>query len=321
MPFLEYYMELVHRFPTLSPILAQRLVNRARSDVYSQRRWSFLLAEGVLTVPSAITSGTVTVEQNSATVTPDSTALTALNAAGATPLLGKRQFSLGTGSPIYNIADYDGATITLDRPYRESDLSGSSYQVFCCYFDPPSTDFVSFIAVKDIQNSYNLRLNFSYREMNRFDPQRATVGDPLYIASYIPASDGTPRFELWPHPSTAKSYHCLYQRRGEDFTLNTESLPSVVPEALLMERACYYAYQWAMQTGQMPQGKAVDWRFLMQQSSTEYKDLLRRTAREDNEAYEEMYNSFSARSGYLSPIDTNYAQNHAVGLWSSWGYE
>jgi hypothetical protein len=315
--FLEYWNELVHRFPTLSPFLAQRLVNRARADIYAQRRWSFLIAEGVLTVPSAITSGSVTVVQNSATVTPDSTAITALDAAGMTPPMGKRQFSLGAGSPIYSISSYNGASITLDRPYREDDDSGLDYRVFTCYFDPPSTDFVSFISVKDIANNYNLRLNFSGREINSFDPQRSTTGDPLYLASFAPNSSGTPRFELWPHPSTAKSYYCLYQRRGSDFTASSDSLPAVVPESLLIERACYYVYQWAMQTGQAPGGKTIDWRFLMQQSNAEYRDQLRRSAREDNEAYEEMINSLASRTGYLSPIDTNYAQNHAP--WGMWG--
>jgi hypothetical protein len=311
MAFLEYYTELIHRFPTLSPFLAQRFINRARADIYGVRRWSFLLAEGVITVPTAITAGTVTLTQHSATVTPNATAIAALDAAGASPLIGKRQFSLGAGSPIYNISTYDGATITLDRPYREDSASGSDYQVFSCYFDPPSTDFISFISVKDVTNNYNLRLGFTHREINRFDPQRSQTGEPLYLASFTPNSAGTPRFELWPHPATAKSYHCLYQRRGTDFSAPTDSVPDVIGEALLIERACYYIYQWAMQTGQTPNGKAVDWRFLMQQSQAEYKEGLRQSAREDNDTYEEMLHTFNERAGYLSMLDSNYAQNHA----------
>jgi hypothetical protein len=310
MAFLEYYTELIHRFPTLSPFLAQRFINRARADIYGIRRWSFLLSEGVLTVPATITTGTVTVTQHSATVTPNAAAITALNAAGASPLLGKRQFSLGAGSPIYNISAYDGATITLDRPYREDTAAGEDYQVFTCYFDPPSSDFNSFVLVKDIANNYNIRLGFTHREINAFDPQRTTTGEPLYLASFTPNSSGTPRYELWPHPTTAKSYYCIYQRRGVDFSATTDTVPEVIGEALLIERACFYVYQWAMQTGLTPNGKSVDWRFLMAQSQAEYKDALRQAAREDNDAYEEMISTFGSRTGYLSPIDANYAQNH-----------
>lgn len=313
MPFLEYYTELIHRFPTLSPFLAQRFVNRARADIYRQRRWSFLTSEGVLTVPAAITAGSVTVTQHSATVTPNATAIAALDSAGASPLLGRRQFSLGAGSPVYNISSYDGATITLDRPYREATAAGSTYQVFSCYFDPPSTDFVGFLAVKDVQNNYNLRLNFTYREINRFDPQRSTTGEPLYLASFVPDSSATPRYELWPHPSTAKSYHALYYRRGLDWTANTETLAPVIPESLLMERAAFYAYKWALETGNQPSGKIVDWRFLMQQSQTTFTEQLRQAARDDNEIYESMIMDFNSRAGYLSALDTNYAQNHDTG--------
>lgn len=317
MAFLEYYSELTYRFPTLTPFLAQRFVNRARSDIYRQRRWSFLIAEGVLTVPEAITTGTVALTQHSATVTPNAAAIAALNAAGTSPLVGRRQLSLGAGNPVYNILTYNGATIILDRPYREDIDAAASYQIFSCYYDPPETDFAGFITVRDIVNSYNLRLTATHSSLNRMDPRRATTGDPLYVVPMrADAISGEPRFELWPHPTTAKSYICLYQRRGIDWTSDNDALPAIIPESLLINRACFHAYQWAMQTGQTPNGKAVDWRFLMAQSDTSYRDEMRRTAREDNEIFMELLNEFSTRTGYLSPIDSNYAQNHAV----DWSY-
>lgn len=311
--FLEYYSELIYRFPTLQPILAQRFVNRAWVDIQAARRWSFLLAETALTVPEAITTGTVTVTQGSTTVTPSASAITALDAAGS-PLLSQRQFSLGAGSPVYGISAYDGATITLDRDYQEDDASGSDYKVFTCYFDAP-TDFASWITIRDIQNAYNLRLHYTQREINRLDPQRATTGDPLYLAAYKTTSASVPRFELWPHPSTAKGYPALYQRAGVDFASNSESLPQVIGEDMLINRALFHVYRWAMEQGLSPNGKVVDWRWLMMGSNEQYKEDLKSAARQDNEAFLEMVTSFDKLSTTAYPIDANYAQNHPVGTY------
>ena len=311
--YLTLYTELIHRFPVLSPFLAKRFINRALDDIYGHRRWSFLIAEDVLAVPAVITSGTVSVTKHSATVTPNAAAITALDAAGAAPLIGKRQFSLGAGNPIYNISSYDGAVITLDRPYRETTNAAATYQVFRCYFDPPVEDFVAFITVRDQQNNYNLRLHYQHKELNRLDPQRSTTGEPLYLASYKANSSGQPLFEMWPHPTEEKYYPCLYQRRGVELSLDTDEAPNLIADSMLINRALFHVYRWAMETGHMPSGKVVDWRFLSSQADAQFLMDMRAAAREDNEAFNEMIVEFDERrAGHPYLLDANWIQNHGV---------
>lgn len=311
--FADLWNELIGNVPSLSPLLAKKLVNRAWRDIRQVKQWSFQIAEGFLIVPSSITAGTVTVTQFSKTVTPNATALTALSAAGSHPLIGERQFRLSSGSRIYNVASYNGATITLLEEYQETSTSGSSYEVFRCYFKPPTSDFIRFISIRDLITNYHIRLNYTQEELNRADPQRNTTGDPLYCATYRADSSNGPLFELWPIPSSARSYQVLYQKRGTDLTASTDTLPAVIPDSLVLDRALYYAFRWAEQNkGVHKELLATDWRYLSQDVNRNYMSQLSRTIREDEDAFMTTIHFKESRTGFMTPIDANYAQNHVT---------
>lgn len=318
MNYSELWNELIGHVPSLSPFLAQRFINRAWRDIRQVKSWSFQLAEGFLIVPTTITTGTVTVTQYSTTVTPSAAALTALNAAGSHPLLGERQFRLAPGTRIYNISAYDGATITLAEEYQEASSSGAAYQVFRCYFKPPTTDFIRFISIRDLVTNYHIRLNYTQEELNRTDPQRNTTGDPLYCATYKTDSSFGPLFELWPVPQSNRSYQVLYQKRGIDLTNAVGALPAVIPDQLVLDRALYYAYRWAEGAkGSINdlQNSGSDFRYLAAEVNKNYMDELRKTIREDEDCFMQMLYVAETRTGFMTPIDANYAQNHVT----DWG--
>lgn len=311
--YSDLWNELLGHVPSLSPFLAQKFINRAWRDIRQTKQWSFQIAEGFLIVPTVITTGTVTVTQFSTTVTPTASAITALNAAGSHPLLGERQFRLAPGSRIYNISGYDGATITLTEEYQESTASAQSYEVFRSYFKPPTSDFIRFISIRDLTTNYHIRLNYTQEELNRLDPQRSTSGDPLYCATYRSDSSNGPLFELWPTPSSARSYQVLYQKRGTDLSATTDELPAVIPDSLVLDRALYYAFRWAEQSkGTHKELQASDWRFLGAEVNRNYMDQLRKTIREDEDHFLTTIHHAESRSGFLTPIDANYRQNHVV---------
>jgi len=312
MAFQDTWNELLAHVPSLSPFLAQRFVNRAWRELRQRKSWSFLLKEGFLIVPAKITAGTVSATQFSTTITPDATAIAALNAAGTNPPLGRRQFRLSAGERIYNISTWDGATLVLEEPYQEATVSGSSYQVLSVYFRPPSDDFTRFISVRDLVTNYHIRLHYTQEEINRIDPQRNTEGDPLYVVSYKTDTDNIPMFELWPTPSVARSYQVLYQGRGSDMVASSE-FPPVIPEQLVLERAKYHAYQWAESAkGGDPKLAGSDWRYLAAEADRRFNELYVKTAREDEDAYMQTMHFAESRSGFMTPVDANYAQNHVV---------
>lgn len=311
--FIDNWNELIGHVPSLSPFLAQRFVNRAWREIRQMKSWSFLLAEGFLIVPDKITTGTVAVVKYSKNITPSGSAITALNAAGSHPLIGERQFRLSPGTRIYNVDTWDGTTLVLKEEYQETTDSAAAYEVFRCYFKPPTTDFVRFISIRDLITNYHIRLNYTQEELNRADPQRNTSGDPLYLSSYQTLTDGTPLFEMWPIPASARSYQVLYQKRGTDFTSGIDVLPAVIPDHLLMDRALYHVYRWAeMSKGTYKDLQATDWRFLMAETTQRFTKELAKTMREDEDIYLQNIHFAESRSGFMTPIDANYAQNHVV---------
>lgn len=313
MNFQSYWNELLAHIPSLSPFLAQRFVNRAWRDIRQKKSWSFLLAEGYLIVPTVITAGTISATQYSKTITPDATALAAFNLAGSHPLIGERQFRLSAGSRIYNIDTWDGATLALKEEYQEATVAGSTYSVLSVYFKAPSTDFIRFISIRDLTTNYFVKLHLSQEEINRIDPQRSTSGDPMYCADYKTGIDGVPWYEFYPTPTSQRSYSVLYQKRGSDFSSPSETLPGVIPESLLIDLALYYAYRWA-ETAKGPNGPNIgaDWRYSAAEAKASFEKQLVTTIREDEDMYLTTINRSHSTSGYSTPIDANYAQNHSV---------
>lgn len=312
MAYADMWNELIGFVPSLSPFLAQKFINRAWRDIRQIKSWSFQLAEGFLIVPDKITAGTVSVTKYSKNVTPDATAITALNAAGTHPLIGERQFRLAPGTRIYNIDTWDGTTLVLQEEYQETTNASASYEILRCYFKPPTSDFIRFISIRDLVTNYHIRLNYTQEELNRADPQRNTSGDPLYCATYRADSSNNPLFELWPIPSVTRSYQVLYQKRGTDLS-STVDIPAVIPEQLVLDRALYYAYRWAeANKGTHKELMNSDWRYLAAEVNQNYMDQLRKTIREDEDIFMQTIHFKESRSGFMTPIDANYAQNHVV---------
>jgi hypothetical protein len=311
MAFSDLYQELRGQIPALSIFLAQSFVRRAWRDIRRHRAWSFLVEEGVLQCPASLTTGTVSCTQFSDQVTPDAAAIAVLDVLGLNPAVTKRQFSLSAGAPIYNIKAYDGVTLTLDRPYQETTVAGSAYRIFRCYYEPPAADFVRFIDVRDIQNARTIKLGMSKEELDLSDPQRTNTGDPYQLVTYKADSAQGPLYELWPHPTSQKSYVCLYHRRGTDLQDDEDTLPSIIPESLVIDRAMVYAYEWAAaNAGREPTLQGVNWLALKADRMASYREELSKLIREDEEVFLQSIVVKGSMSGFPYPLDANFLQSH-----------
>lgn len=254
MSFIDYQGMLRGWCDRIDPNLAPLLVNYAWRDIRQARVWSFLIQESAWTSADLITTGLVTVVNNSLNVTFDATAKAALNAAAANPPMTTRQFRLLNG-PIYNITNYNTTTgvAILDRVYAEVGASAQGYQVYKCYYEAPSlttgiSDFVKFNSVVDPVMNRALWLNKTRAWVDWSDPIRLNQSQPFWVVEYKDRTTAnapyTPLYELWPHPTSAQSYTIEYQSRGVDFSADGDMLPPVIPDDLLNERALYYALRW-----------------------------------------------------------------------------
>src|SRR5439155_3406899 len=155
--------------------LAQDFVVNAFRRLVERRRWSWLTKFGQLTSTAVYSTGTVTVTQNSTTVTGSGT--------GWTSALVGQQFRIGSSTPIYTISTVTSTTqLDLDSVWGGTTASAQTYSIYTCYFPVPS-DFKEFICLWDVAFNWQLILDIQQNELNMIDAQRASVGNP-YVVSF-----------------------------------------------------------------------------------------------------------------------------------------
>lgn len=313
--------ELIGWFPKLSPLLATKLVNRGWRDIRKARRWSFLRGEANLTIPSGIADGLATTTQYSLTVNLDATATAAIQAAGNIPPITERQFRV-TGNQIYNITAFtvtgSVSTLTLDRIYQEGTAAGQDYQIYKCYVQAPSPDFIRWISFVDPVNDYRMRrreMSWTKEMVDRRDPYRGAFDNPIVLAAYKygtylygATNYNVPVFELWPHPLEQLGYLTLYQREGMDLA-PADVIPAIVPDELVLSRSKFYAMQWAelnvQSMGITPAIKTTEIAL--------YKDLLRAAKLADENTYSQNYFEDENDQVFNGPVgDSNWLQAHDV---------
>src|SRR4051812_26842386 len=170
MAFLDLTSEIAGTLPGVSPLIAEKWVNRALAKIYGERPWSFLITDGVLVCPAMVTAGAVSITQYSATVTLDTDASAALlpqTANGAVPGILQLQIRFGSGVSIggvYSIVACDITTptaivLTLDRVVQETTQATIAYQCYRAYVTPPISDFLKFDSIVDFANAITLTRN------------------------------------------------------------------------------------------------------------------------------------------------------------------
>jgi len=304
--------EVKQSFPNLSPFLAKRFVQRAVQDIYDSRQWSFLQAEGVLFTPAAYsqTSG-MQFSQYSNQVACDANTITNLSgpSIGMFPPITKRQISFNDRTQIYNIMSLDpnftlNGIIFLDRPVLEPAVGAFAcpFTIFRCYYGPPSagtlgaetTDFLRYNSIYNpVLANFLVNVQSPRQLLDRKDPQRVDMGIPYYLYTYKGASDGTPQFELWPHPMAENILLCSYQRLGTIPTANSGVLPIIIGDDLVIAKAKCYACLWAdANKSHYDDLKGVNWLLQYQQYKREYSNFssfspggLERTQIQDEEAF------------------------------------
>lgn len=299
MAFIDLYRELQGTLPDLPEEQVKRFINRAQRDAYDAWNWSFLAGDGELQIPASVSTGTITLTQNSQVVTADATAAAAWNALGMFIPITQRALKLGTDLP-YQILAYDGVdTAYLDRVWPNATVAGSTYTMYRPYYAAPA-DFQRWISVIDTTDAWNLIPGKKKEWLDWIDPQRSTIGGPAQFVSFyklqrattVPAfganTDPTPiltqqLFELWPGPTAAMSLSTYYKKRGADLVDDTDESP--FDDGLLIARGLYHSCRFA-QLNQVSFSKTAgkaNWAELKRDANADYLyELGNAVKRDDN---------------------------------------
>lgn len=343
MALLDLISELTGTLPGLSPQLAKKQIQRAWQDIQNVRRWSFLGVDGFIVCPVMVTAGSFNIQQYTSTVTADATASAALLAfVTGTPLLTQMQIRFGgsntlTAGQIYRIMAVDDSTptalvLTLDREVVEITNTVSTYQCYRCYITPPQDNFLAWNQIVDMTYGFPLKLNWTSGAFDVRDPQRTSQGDAYYCGFFRAAGaygsnntadanqeQGAPIYELWPAPTSGRTFYARFQIKGLDLSQQTSTQPNQIDDQLILERAYgWYSYKFAMaNTQNFPTLKNANWAAMIQASRGEYKELLTAAKRNDDAMALQMvwnrgHGLRRGPGGIPFPIDAGYIQAHLL---------
>ena len=344
MAYLDLISELTGTLPGLSPILARKYIQRAWADIQRERRWSFLMVDGVIVCPTMITTGTINITQYASTVTLNAAASAALTPyIAGTPLLTQMQIRFGgsttlTAGQIYRIMAVDATApaalvLTLDRMVVEDTNTTSTYQCYRCYVTPPQSNFKAWEQIVDMTYGFKLKLNFTSGNFDVVDPQRTSQGDAYYCGFFRTAGpygnsntadpnveQGSPIYELWPAPTSGRTFYARFMQQGWNFVNPQDTQPSIVDDDVILNRAYgWYAYGFAQaNTANFPTMKGVNWQALIQTARAQYVEALKRTKMSDDGMALQAVISrgHGLRSGTGSgvpfPIDANFIAGHLL---------
>jgi len=350
MALLDLVSELTGTVPGLSPILAEKYVQRSWESIRRKCLWSFFSIDGAIVCPAVIETGAFGITQYSPTVSTTSAtaALLPQTLPGAVPGLTNMQIRFGSTSPstgpIYSIIAADASvpgtiTLTLDRVVQEASTASSTYQVYRAYVTPPLPDFLKWESVVDMANSIRLKLDSSSAYFDAKDPQRSSQGQAYFLGRYagvwVPnpvtgatspnpnVEAGTLLYELWPHPTQGQTFYARIRRRGSDLTSLNDVQPEEIPDDLIISRALYHdVYPFVgANIGNFPAFKGVQLAMLITAKRLEFQTLLQDAKRTDDEtAMQSVFSrgyTLRGRSGGWKgddqfPIDSNYLQSHLV---------
>jgi hypothetical protein len=118
----------------------------------------------------------------------------------------------------------------------------------------------------------------------------------------------SPRFEIWPHPTTARGFQFSYRRRTVNFVNDDDAIPDSIDPELVLFRAKVHAYEWAeTNKANEPSLQATNWFNLMVSAKAEYREQLRIHIKADRETFPNSRVFTRQGVGRYSP---DYLQSH-----------
>jgi len=304
------------RAPAVSSLLARDWISHAFRRVAERRLWSWLISPGQMLFPAVYTDGTVDVTHNSTAVVGNATVFTAA--------MEGLQFSVGNQNPIYTVVTRtDNTNIVLDQPWGGATALAQGFEIFRAYHTVPA-DFHAFISVWDPRFNWQLNLDVTQEELNRYDAQRANQASSSYAVathSYGTIDDAgadvsppLPRYEIWPHQKSEYVYPYLYETRATDLEDSGATLPRYIRGDLILEMALADAARWPGVEGKV--NTYHNLRLAEFHDARAEKMLQRMELQDDNVYVDDVQYQQAINMPYapLPWIDANWMQDHDWGL-------
>lgn len=274
--------------PIGTPVVALWVMQRYR-ELTNRTRFRHLRRVGVLNIPAAINTGTVTATLGSTAVTADAAAQAAITAAGGASAITDRFIRLSSNAVWYEIESYSAPTITLATPFTQDDITDSGFLILPRFqvLNSAARWLGTFVFPRR-RRVLGMR---SYMDYDRTAPERMLTSDgPWFVAEATnqPADTlnlgtaGAKRVELYPYSLTEETVYYVFWAIPDALAL-TDTLPQeidpyVLREGVLIDIFRYRASQ-AANAGRIEE--AGYWRNESRAQSTSWEDQIREAAKAD----------------------------------------
>lgn len=215
----------------------KRWLNIAQQYICGKRVWPFLLAEEVIQTVTDITTGTVSINAGS-------TSLTFSSAPSSS--VANRYIKLSTSNDWYKISSHTAASTsaTITPAYvGTSNLSGGTYTVRKLLYTT-TTPLIQIIDMKQLVTPVRL-ISISPRESDVFLPLYYDAGMPYYYIMSSPDSSGTPQFSFILSPDTVMNIMVRGIKALSDMSADGDL--SVVPSPwhdAIINIGAFYGFQF-----------------------------------------------------------------------------
>lgn len=159
-----------------------------------------------LTLPVPITFGTISITSGSLTVTPNSTALDAIDAVGGT--IAEYYIRFAPGNTWYVVDTYNGATIHLTSVVTDATNTAATYQLVRRFHDlPADVRWTGSFVHQRMQCEMLIR---TQEELNILYPGRLLIGPPPTSVAEAPRGvNGQKRVEFYPYSTQPETVHYI----------------------------------------------------------------------------------------------------------------
>jgi len=265
---------------TSMPIAVRWIDNRYR-ELVSKVRFRHLRKLGELTVPAAISTGTVSVTLGSTSVAGSGTTWAtapAVFTTGAAPY-----WSLRANSVWHLIDAISGnTTLTLSSSYSETTNSAASYYIVK-RFHPvgSSARWLGKFVVQGIGR--DLGEPIAMDELDSIDPRRTLIGsEPVTVAQAQNGPSSGIMVEVYPYPSSVTMIHYTYWDIPDELDVDS-TIPAQV-DGYILKEAAYIDYCRLMSSQREKEGKlesAAYWRNEGRAQETKWQLIMRDAIKAD----------------------------------------
>lgn len=203
------------------------ILNRVHQEEVEAHEWHDRNKTSLITTVAVKTAGTISITQDSTTVTGSSTAFASTDVGS--------YLRPGSDEVLIKVSAYTSATsITLNDAWPGTALSGASYELFPLYYALPS----DCMEVRSISRQGVPLRKATREEFQEWDPSRqssASVAE--YWAPAEKDSSDNMQVEFYPHNTDAVLYTLEYLAGHTDMAADTDR--PLVPSAVIENKALH----------------------------------------------------------------------------------